>query len=138
MKTKINRTRRVYAVLAALAALLTALALFSCAKNDGAETESSSAETESGKLPAVFCGGRLYISDGHGSYGGMDMLPEGFAKYGKIASERADSALPGTELESRGVAVGDVVYASADNAYAVYVVTDGGLYRYLTASVNGG
>lgn len=127
---KIKRKTR--AALIALAVIIT-LAMLTACKSDTASDAEVSSDTASEKLPALFYSGNLYVSDGYGSYGTADILPEGYAEAGKIQSDCGDE-LPDEELEARKIAVGDIVYASADNSYAVYVLTDGKLYRYLVAS----
>ncbi len=127
---KIKWTTR--AAFVALAVIITMAMLTACKSDTGSDTGADS-ETASEKLPALFYSGNIYVSDGYGSYGTVDILPEGYAEAGKIQCDCGDE-LPDEELEARGIAVGDVVYASADNSYAVYVLTDGELFRYLVAS----
>ena len=73
-----------------------------------------------------------------GSYGGIDVLPEGYEEYGNIKSVCKSSELPDEDLEGRGVTTDDMVYTSADNVYAVYLLSGGELYRYLIANVADG
>lgn len=119
----------------ALAVIMFAAALSAC-KSDAGSDGSDTDETDiisSEKLPALYYGGNLYVSDGYGSYGTTDIISEGYAEAGEIKSDSGDG-LPDEEFEARGIAVGDIVFANPDNLYAVYVLTDGELYRYLVAS----
>lgn len=131
MRKKRNPARL---LLSALIAVFSFAALTAC-KSD--KIDESTDETTSGRLPALYYNGHVYVSDGYGSYGELDLLPEGFSECGDIASV-CENELPDEEFEARGIASGTPVYANADNIYAVYVYSDDGLHRLLIASATSG